>query len=142
MSWQILVPGCLCWTLPRLLFCFASLLDGEAHIWLGDLRFAFCVFFVCAVDLPFYMTTGVNVDVILNCFFTCKDRASERDRPYHRKKTKTKSFLRQLDRSTEFVMSREKKLDAIGSNGAVRSSWWCSARSSMARPTNFHHLKR
>ena len=23
--------------------CFASLLDGETHIWLGDLRFAFCV---------------------------------------------------------------------------------------------------
>ena len=41
---------------------------------------------VCAVDLPFYMTTGVNVDVMLNCFFTCKDRASERDRPYQRKK--------------------------------------------------------
>jgi len=55
-----------------LLFCFASLLDGEAHIWVGDLRFAFLVFlFVvfCAVDLPYYMTTGVNVDVILNCFF-------------------------------------------------------------------------
>jgi hypothetical protein len=32
------------------------------------------------------MTTGVNIDVILNCFFTCKDRASERDRPYQRKK--------------------------------------------------------
>ena len=27
-----------------------------------------------------------SVDVILNCFFTCKDRASERDRPYQRKK--------------------------------------------------------
>jgi len=56
VSWQILVRGCLCWTLPRLLFCFASLLDGEAHIWLGDLRFAFCgVLFVvvCAVDLPY-----------------------------------------------------------------------------------------
>jgi hypothetical protein len=24
-------------------FCFASLLDGETHIWLGDLRFAFGV---------------------------------------------------------------------------------------------------
>ena len=23
-------------------FCFVSLLDGEAHIWLGDLRFALC----------------------------------------------------------------------------------------------------
>ena len=49
--------------------------------------FVFFLFVVvCAVDLPFYMTTGVNVDVILNCFFTCKDRASERDRPYQRKK--------------------------------------------------------
>ena len=25
-------------------FCFVSLLDGEAHIWLGDLRFALCGF--------------------------------------------------------------------------------------------------
>ena len=32
------------------------------------------------------MTTGVYVDVILNCFFSCKGRASERDRPYRRKK--------------------------------------------------------
>ena len=32
------------------------------------------------------MTTGVNVDFILNCFFTCKDRALERDRPYQREK--------------------------------------------------------
>ena len=70
-------------------FCFVSLLDGEAHIWLGDLRFALCglcLCFVCAFDLPSYMTTGVYVDVILNCFFSCKDRASERDRPYRRKK--------------------------------------------------------
>ena len=69
--------------------CFASLLDGKTHIWLGDLRFAFClvVFVFCSVfDLPCYMTTGVNVDFISNCFFTCKDRALERDRPYQRKK--------------------------------------------------------
>jgi len=44
--WQIFVRGCFCWALPRLLFCFASRLDGEAHIWLGDLRFAFCGVFV------------------------------------------------------------------------------------------------
>ena len=43
-----------------------------------------CLLFV--VDLPCYMTTGVNVDFISNCFFTCKDRALERDRPYLRKK--------------------------------------------------------
>ena len=39
-----LVRGCFCWALPRLFVCFVSLLDGEAHIWLGDLRFAFCGF--------------------------------------------------------------------------------------------------
>ena len=46
-------------------FCFVSLLDGEAHIWLGDLRFALCGlclwFFVCAFDLPTYMTTQVSM---------------------------------------------------------------------------------
>ena len=70
-------------------FCFASLPDGETHIWLGDLRFAFCVvvFVFCFVfDLPCYMTTGVNVDFISNCFFTCKNRALERDRPHQREK--------------------------------------------------------
>ena len=49
-------------------FWFVSLLDGKAHIWLGDLRFAFCgwcLCFVCVFDLPSYMTTGVYVDVIL-----------------------------------------------------------------------------
>ena len=49
-------------------FWFVSLLDGEAHIWLGDLRFASCGWFLCSVcvpDLPSYMTTGVYVDVIL-----------------------------------------------------------------------------
>ena len=48
-------------------FCFISLLDGEAHIWLEDLRFRplwFVLVCFCAVDLPSYMTTGVHVDVI------------------------------------------------------------------------------
>ena len=70
-------------------FCFASLLDGEAHIWLGDLRFALCglgLLFLLCCDLPTYMTTGVHVDVILTCFFSCKDRASERYRPHQREK--------------------------------------------------------
>ena len=40
------------------------------------------------------MTTGVNVDFISNCFFTCKDRALERDRPYLRKKN---NFLQPTD---------------------------------------------
>ena len=35
------------------------------------------------------MTAGVHVDLILTCFFSCKDRASERYRP-HREKKKEK----------------------------------------------------
>ena len=71
----------------RFLLCFsagwrnANLAGGSAF---RPLRFVFVVF--CAIDLPSYMTTGVHVDVILTCFFTCKDRALERDRPYQRKK--------------------------------------------------------
>ena len=71
----------------RFLLCFSAgwrsayLAGGSA---LRPLRFVFVVF--CAFDLPTYMTTGVHVDVILNGFFSCKDRASERDRPYQRKK--------------------------------------------------------
>ena len=73
-------------------FCFVSLLDGEAHILLGDLRFALCglgLLFFLYCDLPTYMTTGVHVDVNLTCFFSCKDRASERYRPHQRKKKVT-----------------------------------------------------
>ena len=57
-----------------------------------------CFCFVCALDLPSYMTTGVYVDVILNCFFSCKDRALERDRPYQREKKRW--FLAQDGLST------------------------------------------
>ena len=71
-------------------FCFACLLDGETQIWLGDLGVAFwlVVFVSCSgfYDLPRYMTTCVHVEFISKCFFTCKDRALERDRPYRRKK--------------------------------------------------------
>ena len=77
-------------------FCFVSLLDGEAHIWLGDLRFALCgscLFLFCfCCDLPTYMTTSVHVDLILTCFFSCKDRASERYRPHRRKKKTATHF--------------------------------------------------
>ena len=86
--WQILVVVVFVGPCPVcFLLCFSAgwrsayLAGGSAFrlLW-----FVFVVF--CAVDLPSYMTTGVNVDVILNCFFSCKDRASERDRPYHREK--------------------------------------------------------
>ena len=70
------------------LLCFSAWMAKRISGW-GICVSPFVVFsfvVVCAVDLPFYMTTGVNVDMILNCFFTCKDPASERDRPYQRKK--------------------------------------------------------
>ena len=70
-----LVRGCFCWALPRLLFCFAA--RWRSACLAGGSAFRLLCFFlsvvVCAVDLPFYMTAGVNVDVILNCFFTCED---------------------------------------------------------------------
>ena len=70
------------------LLCFSAawrnayLAGGSAF----RLLWCFCLWLFCVVDLPYYMTTGVNVDFILNCFFTCKDRALERDRPYQREK--------------------------------------------------------
>ena len=70
------------------LLCFSA---GWRNAYLAGgsafrLLWCFCLWLFCVVDLPYYMTTGVNVDFILNCFFTCKDRALERDRPYQRKK--------------------------------------------------------
>ena len=70
------------------LLCFSA---GWRNAYLAGgsafrLLWCFCLCLVCVVDLPSYMTTGVNVDFISNCFFTCKDRALERDRPYQRKK--------------------------------------------------------
>ena len=68
----------------RFLLCFSAgwrsayLAGGSAF---RPLRFGFVVS-VCVFDLPTYMTTGVHVDVILACFFACKDRASERYRPH------------------------------------------------------------
>ena len=86
--WQILVVVVFVGPCPvRFLLCFSAgwrsayLAGGSAF---RPLRFVFVVF--CAIDLPSYMTTGVHVDVILTCFFSCKDRASERYRPYQRKK--------------------------------------------------------
>ena len=78
------------------LLCFSA---GwrNAHLARGSafrLLVCFCLCLFCVVDLPCYMTTGVNVDFILNCFFTCKDRALERDRPYQRKKSGRKTGQR------------------------------------------------
>ena len=72
----------------RFLLCFsagwrnANLAGGSACRLLFG---CFCVLF-WVFDLPCYMTTGVHVEFISNCFFTCKDRALERDRPYQKKK--------------------------------------------------------
>ena len=86
--WQILVVVVFVGPCPvRFLLCFSAgwrsayLAGGSAF---RPLRFGFVGFLYC--DLPTYMTTGVHVDVILTCFFSCKDRASERYRPHQRKK--------------------------------------------------------
>ena len=79
-------------------FCFvfsagwrsAYLAGGSAF---RPLRFVVVVVCFFCYDLPTYMTTSVYVDVILTCFFSCKDRASERYRPHQRRKKKSKSHL-------------------------------------------------
>ena len=74
----------------RFLLCFSAgwrsayLAGGSAF---RPLRFVVVLVCLCC-DLPTYMTTGVHVDLILTCFFSCKDRASERYRPHRRKKKK------------------------------------------------------
>ena len=55
----------------------------------GDLRLAFglviCVLVLC--DLPFFMRPPVAMLKFLDySFFSCKDRALERDRPNQRKR--------------------------------------------------------
>ena len=73
----------------RFLLCFsagwrnANLAGGSACRLLFG---CFCVLF-WVFDLPCYMTTGVHVEFFIsNRFFTCKDRALERDRPYQKEK--------------------------------------------------------
>ena len=93
--WQILVVVVFVGPCPvRFLLCFSA---GWRSAYLaGDLRFALCglgFLFLLYYDLPTYMTTGVHVDVILTCFFSCKDRASERYRPHQRKTKKSINSL-------------------------------------------------
>ena len=89
--WQILVVVVFVGPCPvRFLLCFSAgwrsayLAGGSAF---RPLRFVVVVVCFFCYDLPTYMTTGVHVDVILTCFFSCKDRASERYRPHQRKKS-------------------------------------------------------
>ena len=81
--------GCSCWALPRspfaLFLCWMAKRISGWGICVSPFAVWVCCFF-CVFDLPTYMTTGVHVDVILTCFFSCKDRASERYRPHRRKK--------------------------------------------------------
>ena len=76
----------------RFLLCFSA--GWPKRLSAGGSAFrllsgCFCVLF--CFDLPCYMTTGVNVDFISNRFFTRKDWALERDRPYQRKKNSQRS---------------------------------------------------
>ena len=95
--------GCSCWALPRspfaLFLCWMAKRISGWGICVSPfaVRVCFCLF-LC-YDLPTYMTTGVHVDLILTCFFSCKDRASERYRP-HREKKIPKKDLALLRKST------------------------------------------
>ena len=81
------------------------------------------------------MTTGVNVDFISNCFFTCKDRALERDRPYQREKMWAQNRATPLvvhqqkmwaqNRATPLVVHQLNRLDTFKSGC---SAWRCLRR--------------
>ena len=69
---------------PFRLLCFSA---GWTQIWLGDLRVAFClVVFVLGFWFAMLHDHLCPWQFISNLFFTCKNRALERDRPYQRKK--------------------------------------------------------
>ena len=82
--------GCFCWALPRSLFalflCWMAKLISGWGICVSPFAVCVCCCLFLCFDLPTYMTTGVHVDVILTCFFSCKDRASERYRPHQKGK--------------------------------------------------------
>ena len=59
-----------------------SLLSHSCRLLVGCFCFLFWVLWFAML----HVTTCVHVEFISNCFFTCKDRALERDRPYQRKK--------------------------------------------------------
>ena len=71
----------------RCLLCCLS--DGEPQIWLGDLRLALC-FLVCFLVVMICQAACDHrrpcSSFFTNSFFSCKDRALERDRPHQRKK--------------------------------------------------------
>ena len=64
---------------------------------------------VCVFDLPTYMTTDVHVDFILTCFFSCKDRASERHRPQQRKKKTMSIKAAQVRKPCHFLSHQTRK---------------------------------
>ena len=82
--------GCSCWALPRspfaLFLCWMAKRISGWGICVSPFAVCVCFCLFLCYDLPTYMTTGVHVDVVLTCFFSCKDRASERYRPHRRKK--------------------------------------------------------
>ena len=83
LLWLFLLGSC-----PvRCLLCCPF--DGETQIWLGDLRLAFVFLVVCVLV---FMICQAACDHLCPCrsflnnsFFSCKDRALERDRPYQKK---------------------------------------------------------
>ena len=100
--------GCSCWALPRssfaLFLCWMAKRISGWGICVSPfaVRVCFCLFF--SYDLPTYMTTGVHVDLVLTCFFSCKDRASERYRPHRRKKKSSGDLVGSVPRGVCVVV--------------------------------------
>ena len=88
VSWQIFC-GCFCWALAPFAVCFAVLLMVRRKSGWG-----ICVLPCVFGGLCFgFMICQAACDHLCPCrsflnnsFFSCKDRALERDRPYQRKK--------------------------------------------------------
>ena len=69
-----------------------SLSESSHNFLLGCSVEDLCLVFFRALDLATHMTTGVHVDIISTCFFTCENRASERCQLYQSKKKHCWSF--------------------------------------------------
>ena len=71
--------------------CFAVFLVRRYAYLAGGLAcrcFPVCFWFFVLLIATLHVTTCVHVEFSFHCLFSCKDRASERDRPYPRKEKK------------------------------------------------------
>ena len=89
--------GCFCWALAPFAVCFAVLWMVRRKSGWGICVLPSCLFCGCLVCVLVVMICHVSCDHLCPCwsfldhsFFSCKDRALERDRPYQRKNKRTR----------------------------------------------------